>query len=47
LVYESQQLAPVADQLTGEVIADSGHLVPLDRPDAVAEHLLADVPRAR
>lgn len=38
------QLAPIADQLDGEVIADSGHLIPVDRPDAVAEHLLVDTP---
>jgi len=35
-----QQLKPVADDLTGEIIEGSGHLIPLDRPDAVAERLL-------
>jgi pimeloyl-ACP methyl ester carboxylesterase len=35
-----RQLAPVAADLTGEIIPRSGHLVPLDRPDAVAEALL-------
>jgi hypothetical protein len=39
-----QQHALIADQLTGDVIEDSGHLIPLDRPDAVDEHLLVDVP---
>ena len=38
------QLASVTDQLAGDVIPDSGHLVPLDRPDAVAQHLLVDGP---
>lgn len=37
-----RQLSPIADELTGEVIEGSGHLVPLDRPDAVAEHVLGD-----
>ena len=35
-----RQLAPVTDDLTGEIVRCSGHLVPLDRPDAVAEVLL-------
>ena len=35
-----RQLAPVTDDLTGEIVPRSGHLVPLDRPDAVAEVLL-------
>lgn len=39
-----RQLAPIADHLEGDMIEDSGHLIPLDRPDAVAEHLLADLP---
>lgn len=34
-----RQLEPVADDLTGVIIPRSGHLVPLDRPDAVAELL--------
>jgi pimeloyl-ACP methyl ester carboxylesterase len=34
-----RQLEPVTDDLTGELIPRSGHLVPLDRPDAVAELL--------
>ena len=37
-----RQLKPVADHLTGEIIPRSGHLIPLDRPDAVAELLLSD-----
>lgn len=35
------QLAPVSDELAGTLVARSGHLVPLDRPDAVAELILA------
>ncbi|WP_271189256.1 alpha/beta fold hydrolase [Dactylosporangium matsuzakiense] len=35
-----RQLRPVTDDLTGELVARSGHLVPLDRPDAVAELIL-------
>ncbi|WP_410813205.1 alpha/beta fold hydrolase [Micromonospora sp. 067-2] len=35
-----EQLRPVADDLTGTIVARSGHLVPLDRPDAVAELVL-------
>jgi pimeloyl-ACP methyl ester carboxylesterase len=30
-----RQLRPVADDLTGHVIADCGHIIPLDRPDAL------------
>ncbi|WP_255620826.1 alpha/beta fold hydrolase [Pseudonocardia sp. DSM 110487] len=37
-----RQLQPIADELEGEVVAGSGHLVPLDRPDAVAAHLRVD-----
>lgn len=33
------QLQPVADDLIGELIADCGHAVPLDRPDALLELL--------
>jgi pimeloyl-ACP methyl ester carboxylesterase len=40
-----QQLQPIADELEGEVVADSGHLVPLDRPDVVAAHLRVDSAR--
>ncbi|MEU7867280.1 alpha/beta hydrolase [Dactylosporangium sp. NPDC049140] len=35
-----RQLRPVTDDLTGELVARSGHLVPLDRPDAVADLIL-------
>lgn len=35
-----RQLAPVTDDLIGEIVPRSGHLVPLDRPDAVAEAIL-------
>lgn len=35
-----RQLMAVTDDLTGEIVPRSGHLVPLDRPDAVAEALL-------
>lgn len=31
-----RQLAPIADDLTGHLIEDCGHLVPQDRPDALA-----------
>jgi pimeloyl-ACP methyl ester carboxylesterase len=34
-----QQLKAVADDLTGEIIEGSGHIIPLDRPDAVASFL--------
>jgi pimeloyl-ACP methyl ester carboxylesterase len=37
-----RQLQPIADALEGEVVEGSGHLVPLDRPDAVAAHLRVD-----
>jgi pimeloyl-ACP methyl ester carboxylesterase len=37
-----RQLQPIADDLEGEVVEGSGHLVPLDRPDAVAAHLRVD-----
>ncbi|MGW7528717.1 alpha/beta fold hydrolase [Streptomyces sp. NPDC054783] len=30
-----QQLRPFADDLTGHVIEDCGHIIPLDRPDAL------------
>jgi pimeloyl-ACP methyl ester carboxylesterase len=30
-----RQLRPIADDLTGHVIPDCGHLIPLDRPDAL------------
>jgi pimeloyl-ACP methyl ester carboxylesterase len=30
-----RQLRPIADDLSGHVIPDCGHLVPLDRPDAL------------
>ncbi|MET9147927.1 alpha/beta hydrolase [Streptomyces sp. NPDC004042] len=35
-----RQLRPHADRLTGHVLADCGHIVPLDRPDALLELLL-------
>ena len=35
-----RQLQPVTDHLTGELVPRSGHLVPLDRPDAVAKLIL-------
>jgi hypothetical protein len=35
-----RQLQPITDHLTGELIPRSGHLVPLDRPDAVAKLIL-------
>ncbi|MEH1168476.1 alpha/beta hydrolase [Micromonospora sp. CPCC 205539] len=38
-----RQLTPIADDLTGTLVARSGHLVPLDRPDAVAELVLSEV----
>jgi pimeloyl-ACP methyl ester carboxylesterase len=31
-----RQLAPLTDELRGELIADCGHIIPLDRPDAAA-----------
>lgn len=34
-----RQLQPIVDELDGEVVPGSGHLLPLDRPDAVAAHL--------
>jgi pimeloyl-ACP methyl ester carboxylesterase len=39
-----RQLQPITDDLEGEVVAGSGHLVPLDRPDVVAAHLRAEPP---
>ena len=30
-----RQLAPIADDLTGHVIEDCGHIIPLDRPEAL------------
>ena len=35
-----RQLQAVTDNLTGDIIERSGHLIPLDRPDAVAGRLL-------
>ncbi|MFG1603276.1 alpha/beta fold hydrolase [Actinoplanes sp. NPDC049265] len=34
-----RQLLPFADDLTGDVIADCGHIVPLDRPAALLPYL--------
>ncbi|GAA0904224.1 alpha/beta hydrolase [Pseudonocardia zijingensis] len=31
-----RQLQPITDDLEGEIVEDSGHLIPLDRPDVVA-----------
>jgi pimeloyl-ACP methyl ester carboxylesterase len=30
-----RQLRPITDDLTGHVIKDCGHIIPLDRPDAL------------
>ncbi|MBX7554235.1 alpha/beta hydrolase [Streptomyces sp. tea 10] len=42
-----QQLRPIADDLTGHVIEDCGHIIPLDRPEAllalIQPFLAADV----
>ncbi|WP_337821335.1 alpha/beta fold hydrolase [Amycolatopsis sp. A1MSW2902] len=35
-----QQLRPIADDLTGHVLADCGHLIPLDRPREFLDLLL-------
>ena len=37
-----RQLIPIADDLSGELVPRSGHIVPLDRPDAVAQLLRVD-----
>ncbi|MEV7989873.1 alpha/beta hydrolase [Micromonospora sp. NPDC085948] len=37
-----RQLAPIADDLSGELIPRCGHIVPLDRPDVVAQLLSSD-----
>ncbi|MEU8285344.1 alpha/beta hydrolase [Micromonospora sp. NPDC048905] len=37
-----RQLAPIADDLSGELIPRCGHIVPLDRPDVVAQLLGVD-----
>ncbi|AKN73254.1 alpha/beta hydrolase [Streptomyces sp. PBH53] len=34
-----RQLLPYADRLTGRVIPDCGHIIPLDRPDALLDLL--------
>ncbi|MCE0448119.1 alpha/beta fold hydrolase [Streptomyces tricolor] len=34
-----RQLRPYADRLTGRVIPDCGHIIPLDRPDALLDLL--------
>lgn len=36
----SRQLAPVTDSLTDHMIPDCGHIVPLDRPEALLAHML-------
>ncbi|WP_144056994.1 alpha/beta fold hydrolase [Micromonospora lupini] len=43
----NRQLTPIAEDLSGELIARSGHLVPLDRPDAVARLLRVDSATSR
>jgi pimeloyl-ACP methyl ester carboxylesterase len=35
------QLVPITDDLTGHLIPRAGHLIPLDRPDAIADLLLS------
>ncbi|WP_033295864.1 alpha/beta fold hydrolase [Amycolatopsis jejuensis] len=35
-----RQLRPIADDLTGHVIPDCGHLIPLDRPEELLDLLL-------
>lgn len=37
-----KQLLPYADELHGEVIPECGHIIPLDRPEALLRHLLPD-----
>jgi pimeloyl-ACP methyl ester carboxylesterase len=43
-----QQLRPVADDLTGHLVQDCGHIIPLDRPQELlrllAPFLAADQP---
>jgi len=34
-----RQLEPIADNLRGEILEQCGHIVPLDRPDALARLL--------
>ncbi|MFF4416657.1 alpha/beta fold hydrolase [Streptosporangium sp. NPDC001559] len=36
-----RQLRPIIDDLTGHLIDDCGHIIPLDRPDALLPLLLA------
>jgi pimeloyl-ACP methyl ester carboxylesterase len=36
----NRQLRPITDQLTGHLIEDCGHIIPLDRPDALLALLL-------
>jgi pimeloyl-ACP methyl ester carboxylesterase len=44
-----RQLRPIADDLVGHHLPDCGHIIPLDRPDALFEllgpFLSADLPR--
>ena len=35
-----RQLRPIADDLTGHLIADCGHIIPLDRPQELLSLLL-------
>ncbi|MBU2667363.1 alpha/beta hydrolase [Actinoplanes bogorensis] len=39
-----RQLTPIADDLTGHVIEDCGHIIPLDRPEALLPYLENAVP---
>lgn len=36
-----RRLRPITDDLTGYTIDDCGHIIPLDRPDALLPLLLA------
>jgi pimeloyl-ACP methyl ester carboxylesterase len=40
-----RQLRPVADDLTGHLIEDCGHIIPLDRPNALLPLLTSFLPR--
>ncbi|WP_103349497.1 alpha/beta fold hydrolase [Amycolatopsis sp. CA-128772] len=42
----ARQLRPVTDRLTSHLIDDCGHIIPLDRPDALLPLLAEDVSRA-
>ncbi|WP_246076367.1 hypothetical protein [Amycolatopsis cihanbeyliensis] len=34
-IDEERQLRPAADDITGHLVQDCGHIVPLDRPEAL------------